>query len=287
MLSPEQLQRFSEDGFLALPSFASAETVAALRQRADSLVAGWDPYAGAARLSVFSTREEQAHAKDAYFLDSASEVNFFVEEKAYDGAGRLAVPKAAAVNKIGHALHDLDPVFAAFTRSEPVARLARSLGFRRPLPVQSMYIFKGPRIGGEVSPHQDSSFLYTDPPSCVGFWLALDDANRTNGCLWAMSGIHKQGLARRFRRLPEGGVGFDGPAPSYDLSQAVPIECAAGTLVVLHGANVHFSAENTSEVARHAFTLHLVEGHATWAADNWAHRRPELPWQPLYDNAVA
>jgi hypothetical protein len=35
---------------------------------------------------------------------------------------------------------------------------------------------------------------------------------------------------------------FSGPAPSYDLSQFEPIECTAGTLVLLHGANVHYSA---------------------------------------------
>jgi ectoine hydroxylase-related dioxygenase (phytanoyl-CoA dioxygenase family) len=41
-------------------------------------------------------------------------------------------------------------------------------------------------------PHQDSTFLYTDPPSCVGLWLALEDATRANGCLWGLKGIHKQ-----------------------------------------------------------------------------------------------
>lgn len=90
------------------------------------------------------------------------------------------------------------------------------------------------------TPHQDSTFLYTDPPSCVGLWLALEDASRSNGCLWGLKGVHKQGPARRFKRLPEGGVGFDGPAAQYDLSQFEPIECAAGTLVLLHGANVHY-----------------------------------------------
>jgi phytanoyl-CoA hydroxylase len=88
--------------------------------------------------------------QDAYFLDSASEINFFFEEKAFNEQGQLQTPKALAVNKIGHAMHDLDPVFSAFTRSQPVAAVLRSLGFQRPLPVQSMYIFKQPSIGGEV-----------------------------------------------------------------------------------------------------------------------------------------
>lgn len=86
------------------------------------------------------------------------------------------------------ALHDLDPVFRRFSRSERVANVLRSLGYKRPLPMQSMYIFKQPSIGGEVVPHQDSSFIHTEPLSCVGLWWALEDATRDNGCLWAQPG---------------------------------------------------------------------------------------------------
>lgn len=51
--------------------------------------------------------------------------------------------------------------------------------------------FQQPGIGGEVVPHQDNSFLYTDPPTCTGLWLALEDATVTNGCLWAIPRSHK------------------------------------------------------------------------------------------------
>lgn len=49
--------------------------------------------------------------QDNYFLDSASQINFFFEEKAFDEAGKLQQPKELSINKIGHAMHDLDPVF--------------------------------------------------------------------------------------------------------------------------------------------------------------------------------
>ena len=45
------------------------------------------------------------------------------------------------------AMHDLDPVFRGWCRSERVAALLRALGFRRPLPVQSMYILKARILG--------------------------------------------------------------------------------------------------------------------------------------------
>jgi phytanoyl-CoA hydroxylase len=81
------------------------------------------------------------------------------QEKAFDAAGALRQPKRLSINKIGHALHDLDPAFSSYSRSPKMAAALRALGLRRPAPVQSMYIFKQPRIGGEVVPHQDSTFL--------------------------------------------------------------------------------------------------------------------------------
>lgn len=48
-------------------------------------------------------------------------------------------------------------------------QVSRDLGLSTPLAVQSMYIFKQPRIGGEVSPHQDGAFLYTVPCSVAPF----------------------------------------------------------------------------------------------------------------------
>jgi hypothetical protein len=39
----------------------------------------------------------------------------FFEEEALDEHGALRVPKAQSINKIGHALHALDPVFDTFS----------------------------------------------------------------------------------------------------------------------------------------------------------------------------
>lgn len=278
-LTEQQVARFREDGFLVVPGFASKQEVAALRARAGELVEGFDPES----ISIFSTKDDnQAQSTDPYFLESASKISFFFEEKAFDEAGRLRQPKAVSINKIGHAMHDLDPVFRSYSRSPRIAAALRSLGFRRPTPVQSMYIYKQPRIGGEVVPHQDSTFLWTDPPSCVGAWLALEDAGRSNGCLWGLRGVHRDGVARRFVRGPGGQLVFTAPSPTYDLSRFVPLEVEAGTLVLLHGANVHYSAENTSPVSRHSYTLHFVEGDIPWSSDNWAQRPEGMPWEPLY-----
>ena len=59
-----------------------------------------------------------------------------------------------------------------------------------------MYIFKQPRIGGEVVCHTDHTYLWTEPPSVVGFWFAIDDATTENGCMWALPGGHRLPVRR-------------------------------------------------------------------------------------------
>jgi len=46
--------------------------------------------------------------------------------------------------------------------------------------------------------------------------------------------------------------------------------------VVLHGLLPHASSANRSSRPRHAYALHLIDGCATYDADNWL-QRPNLP----------
>src|SRR5205085_3798669 len=194
-LKQRQLKLYERDGFLVLEDFVSAADYAALRARAEELVESFDPSV----VSIFSTHE-QTRTSDEYFLTSGDQIRCFFEEEAFDEAGRLRQSKARSINKIGHALHDLDSVFARFSRTDALRQLVADLGIARPLLVQSMYIFKQPSIGGEVTCHQDSTFLYTEPPSVVGLWFALEEATQANGCLWAIPGGHRLGLKSRFVR---------------------------------------------------------------------------------------
>ena len=191
--------------------------------------------------------------------------------------GGLKQPKELSINKAGHALHDLDPVFAAFSREPRFAAVAAAIGFEQPLLLQSMYIFKQPRIGGEVTCHQDSTFLHTEPLSCVGLWLALEDATEENGCMWAEPGGHRRPLQARFVREGDATrmVTLD-PEP-LPVDGLVPLPAAKGTLVLLHGQLPHRSGPNRSAHSRHAYALHLIDGTCHYSPDNWLRRGADLP----------
>lgn len=274
MLTPEQRAQYQRDGFIVLPNFKSSDEIAALRRRAEEIVDAFDP---AESRAIFTTRDQE-RASDDWFLGSDNTIRCFFEEEAFGADGQLRQPKALSINKIGHAMHDLDPVFERFTRDARLAAVARDLGLEQPQVWQSMYIFKQPGIGGEVRWHQDATFFDSTPISVTTFWFALEDATIENGCLWAEPGGHRGPLRERFLR--------DGDrihmekldaTPWPDNSTAVPIEAAAGTLVCFHGLLPHYSAPNRSPVSRHAFTLHATDARTLYSPRNWIQRDDSLP----------
>lgn len=159
-----------------------------------------------------------------------------------------------------------------------------------------------------MPPHQDSTFLYTDPPSAVGFWIALEDAGGENGGLSFARGSHRRvGVRKRFvrtgggvsgtefvevdgRRFPEGegngeggrralgegeGKG-DAEAEEYTLE-----EVRAGTLVLIHGNLLHKSECNLSGKSRFIYTFHVIEGEHQYDRRNWL-QPPEKGFSRLY-----
>ncbi len=275
-LSAIQVEAFRRDGFLVVPDFVSADDCVALRARAMQLAEEHVP--SPEQATVFTADGKPQHTSDDYFLTSGEKIRCFFEKDAFDESGRLRSQPHLSLNKLGHAMHDLDPVFDSFSRTPQLAAVASDIGMRDPLLLQSMYIFKQAHIGGEVTCHTDHTYLWTEPRSVVGFWFAIDDATRENGCMWAVPGGHRLPVRTR-SRLNESRTAtvtdvLD-PEP-YPLDDLVCLEAKRGTLVLLDGAVPHLSAANTSDKPRHAYTIHAIDGAAKYLDDNWL-QRPTLP----------
>jgi len=274
MISDEQLKGYRDQGFLVLENFADKAECDELRARAKELVQEFDPVEV---VSIFSTHE-QNRLTDNYFLTSGDKIRFFFEENAFNADGTLKYEKEKSINKIGHALHDLDPLFERFSRSQKVKELAAAVGFEDSLLLQSMYIFKQPNIGGEVTCHQDSTFLYTEPIDILGLWFALEDATIENGCLSAIPGGHRYGLKSRWVREAEDKMKFEVfDAEPWREDQLVPLEVTRGSLILLDGLLPHRSFENRSSRSREAYTLHLIGAGVKYPEDNWLQRGAAMP----------
>ena len=263
--------QFEQQGFVHFRGLFDAATCSRLKDRMSSIIA--DQFHGSS--SIFTT-EGQERVSDEYFLSSGDKIRFFMEE----GMGADQTESSLMINKVGHNLHDLDEAFRAYSYDTKIEAICRDIvGVRKPLLVQSMYIMKNPKVGGKVDPHQDGTFLITDPPSTFGLWLALDKATEANGCLWAVPGSHRdQPISFHFHRVGDDteGTRFEPADLSGNLSLegAVPLEAEVGDLVLLDGGLVHFSHHNSSSQPRHAYTLHIVEGEEgyEYVKENWLQR---------------
>ncbi|MGA9573964.1 MAG: phytanoyl-CoA dioxygenase family protein [Lysobacterales bacterium] len=271
MLSANQIRQYHEAGYLVLEDAIAPVEIEALKNAALRIVDGFD----ISRNRAVFTTSDRDRGRDDYFFDSAQNINCFLEEGAVGPAGELLKPARLAINKIGHAMHDLNPAFGAFCRQAVFGRVLRDIGYHNPLLWQTMYIFKQPHIGGEVRWHQDGSYLITEPKTVTGIWVAVEDANRDNGCLWVQPGGHLSSLRETYQvdwQTRKGEITPLDRTPWPSIEEAVALEVRAGSLVIFHDHMPHCSSQNRSERSRHAFTLHVAESSSAWSGKNWLQR---------------
>ncbi|KAH9942290.1 phytanoyl-CoA dioxygenase [Epithele typhae] len=289
-LTPEQVAQFRTNGYLKIPGFLEPAEVETLLTRTQELLEEFNVESHP--LTKFTTGDDN-HIGDDYFLTSGDKIRYFLEEDAVDKDGKLNRDKTRAVNKIGHGLHEHDPSFRKITlENEKMRAVVRDLKFHHdPVALQSMVICKQPQIGGEVPEHNDSTFLYTNPPTALGFWMPLERCTPQNGALSFLPGSHLSApITKRFVRLPGGGTGFEQlvapeEAPKSPEGTYVLEECMPGDLVLIHGSVLHKSERNTSAHTRYAYTFHMVESapYAEYDGKNWLQPTPGTPFPHILD----
>lgn len=128
--------------------------------------------------------------------------------------------------------------------------------------------YKPAQAGGENAWHQDAPYWSPlEPAIALTAWIALDDADVDNGCMWMVPGSHLWGdqmgelLARRERREPRmfGDLPrFEPPANAGEWQEPRPCVVKAGEVHFHHCLTWHGSSQNRANRPRRAFAVHYM-----------------------------
>jgi phytanoyl-CoA hydroxylase len=130
--------------------------------------------------------------------------------------------------------------------------------------MQSMLFIKSEGKPGQPW-HQDELFIPTRDRSLTAAWIALDDANVDNGCLWVLPGSHRAGILYPDRDHDD--PRFDCEVEAYDFpyrdEDAVAVEVPAGSVVLFNGYLLHMSLPNTARRGlRRALVNHYMRAES-------------------------
>ncbi len=286
-LGKGMVDAYEQDGIIVLNNFLTEAECDALLAEKIRLIDEFQPTCETTEIFTADTAQSDTK-RGKYFLDSTDKISFFFEEGAFE-SGRLVADKRQSINKIGHALGELNPVFRAATFRDSTRTLIEQLGVSNPVLNESMMICKPPKIGGEVKPHQDSTYLYTNPNTTTTVWIALVDVTLLNGCLYTKPGSHKGPLEYRYvrdgRKLsyadmkgnPLDDDRINAMAAPWSQTEDVHLPMAKGAAAIFAGNLVHGSGPNTSALPRDAYTFHVTSGDSIYPGDNWLQRDKFAP----------
>ena len=137
--------------------------------------------------------------------------------------------------------------------------------------MQTMLFMKAPGKNGQ-SWHQDEYYIPTSDKSLIGAWIAIDDADLSNGCLHVIPGSHNDGFIRKRidNQEPEFADIDVADISPYTEKDFVPVEVPSGSIVFFHGYLLHMSKKNkTEDKYRRALVCHYssAETMLPWDQD--------------------
>jgi phytanoyl-CoA hydroxylase len=118
-------------------------------------------------------------------------------------------------------------------------------------------VVKPPQARTELPWHQDNGYTPLVPEEYVTCWLALDDADLDNGCLWVIPASHRDGTHEHRNGSGPFRVGHSGPA-----EDGVPVEVRRGSVLVFSSLIMHRSGPNTTDRNRRAWIIQYCSAGA-------------------------
>jgi hypothetical protein len=243
-LVQDQINRYLEDGYLAVPEVLTPGEISELK------------------------REIVEIAKGKYPSDN-------LQSLASDISDDDAVSNILAI----HHPHLISPVIVNYARHPEIGgMLAQIVAAHLPFwdgsvkCMQTMLFVKPPDFQGQAW-HQDELYIQTRDRSLTGVWIAIDDATLENGCVQVIPGSHRSGYLWPQRDHDEPEKYDVGPKSyGFDESLALPVEVDSGSVIFFNGYLLHASQRNRSAGYRRAMVNHYMNA---WSILPWSN--PDLP----------
>ena len=147
-----------------------------------------------------------------------------------------------------HFPHKLSPLMHDHLAHPVIVDVAKAVIGPNVKAMQSMLFIKAAGKPGQAW-HQDEEFIPTRDRSLMGGWIALDDANPTNGGLWVIPGSHKHGIIwpQQVQNDPRFDCTIESWGFPYQDEDAIPVEVKAGAIVFFNGYLLHRSLPNYAQ----------------------------------------
>lgn len=208
-ITTECLQRFENDGFVALPTFLAGTEL-------DDLIANVDRFV---REIVPQLPPEHAFYEDKRDTSSLKQIQ---------------------------CMGDYDSAFHALLTGR-FRETAEFLLGRAVVPKNLQYFSKPPGTGKPTPPHQDGYYFMLDPCEAITLWLALDDVDEENGCVRYVHGSHQRGMREHSRTTTLGfSQGIVDYPTDIDEQHEVAVPASAGDLLAHHAMTIHLADGNRS-----------------------------------------
>jgi hypothetical protein len=152
-------------------------------------------------------------------------------------------------------MHALDDAFRNILYKEDLLDLAEAFVDSPSVSLYHDQALYKPALNGDVVPwHQDNGYWRLDPPKAASCWIALDDADQENGCMWVIPGSHRAGEVGHQRA----GQYVSQLKADADEKLAVPVPLPAGSAMFHHCRTLHHTKPNLSPRQRRAWVIHFM-----------------------------
>ena len=170
-----------------------------------------------------------------------------------------------------------DDIYSAIVRCQRVAGTMTTLMGEEIYHYHHKLMLKEPRVGGAWEWHQDYGYWYNYGclwPRMASCYIAIDRANRDNGCLQVIPGSHHLGRLEHGKVGGQTGCDPDRIDRILEHLPLVHVEMEPGDALFFHGNLLHRSDQNRSE-------------HSRWSLICCFNARSNDPYQVIRHNGYA